>query len=1692
MTTLEKLFVQILESNKRTIEQVKNHTQLFDQHLASLCLLQDLNPPSWLLPSHPNQLNKEELISELLLPRPRPANPFSSSYHSQCRNHVVTNDSTREFPTASCTEVGASHNGTNPGDRLFSLPTLPDDDDTRCTTNGVAELDPSVTSPVECADARMIDNTYDGVSALDSGLPSPPDCGDARKLDNTCNGVAASDPTVTSPPDRGDARVFDSSADHNRSLVKIQRSKSRQRDLQLRNSSKVRKTKLSDEDNDGHGRYNNQRIGSGINSLQYDHVDDLVLDKPVDVDNGGCAEEEHAKVAKGGGKEDIHIFHGEALGSGNSTQQASSIKVDCIKYTEVLIEQPNNCNEIPEMVDHSVPATESFKAEEANMAECRNTETNGIVCSDKITRGRSSSQPSTLKKTLGAGNSSCIAEKPEKSLDKLSSKQPSSRSELLKLMDSPSAVSYERHRFEAKTSNKHVNDKGSDSYDGRITRSKSSSQQSNCVNKHLDIDCFVRDSTGVKDNTRECLNDGAASNAYCDRIRSSSSIQKLNNVKEFSEVDNSSDMMRDDNNTIVESLGKSSQPPQVSSVGHKFNFQAPSRTQPNVLPCTETVTCVTDKDCHGPAQVHSVTSKCNSENARCGMQVLDLRSLSEYAELVNPKQLNFDDLEDNSLLKTCDPASEYIQEDIEKRVSPLQSTDVMNKLTSVGYQEMHNLSTEKQLLEEHELSRKSCKESSEFPMMSDAVLVKESTMYYMHQQTDPCIYQNHEADSGSWPQHKRIKIGGQHTKAVSSFPNLKRKPYQPTDTYGKGNSAPLDVKCPVEDMHCSVENKKIEESEVSLSKLHVDEVQISLEGINRSACNPSPLMPEQQGTSSISNLKRLAVGVSQSCLSEKGEVTDSVSTVFGEIEKDSADENRVTWEYTSEENQVTGEYTAEENQVTGEYTAVENLVTNECTAEKNRYRVAGKYTAAENQIAGENPAEEILVTKDYTAEKKEDRVAGEYTAAENRVAAETTAEEILVTKECTAEKNQNRVAGENTAEEILVTEEYKAEKNQVAEEYIAEENLVSGECNEEENRVLSQLEGELEFDDAEILNYTEHAMQEIKYHFEGNDNLPYSSSGSPMCQPVIGNDQNMPEFEGFFMGTDEDQPCTSKGVNFDNWDLESLFKSTCLHTPLSHFSATYRLNEALILNQSIPKGLLEEIEMRNTLNMHGDGSEQLGGSYSFLDEEIDTDRHAISLPLSSNQSACDITKPYMSPVAKFWDGIPLKSGSSGKRVSSVSELPCINEENETADDVPDILLEGTGAELVVDSVKREPLADISKNLTHLLSVYETEMCDDRGSLASMKTQVSFSGTCDRAKTKLGNKSCKKRRITRKDNENNKLSLGRDDIKGGKGSLQNTFSRPKLSGKASFRNGPSVSEKETRANNIVSNITSFIPFVQQKQAAAAAVITGKRDIKVKALEAAETAKRNAEKKENERMLRKEAMKAGRAKAEENLRQLELEKKKKEEERKKKEADMAAKKRQRGEDEKERKIKRMRVEEAKRLQLAHDKKSHVEKEDEKAHKRKESKARLGKLEKIQRPKEDKNLQMVPQTEPKTSKAPMTDMINTSVIPEGHKALNDFGENLKIMESIRKTNESTSPMSCITREQSYEISPYKGSDDEDEYEEDDIRKNKFIPSWASKRRGTTVDLSQQRIDPKSIFPPESFGRLAEVLLPRRLQRK
>ncbi|KAF2288949.1 hypothetical protein GH714_022993 [Hevea brasiliensis] len=1179
------------------------------------------------------------------------------------------------LPNASCTEVHASNIGTDAGDGMSILSLFPTAD-AQCTFNGVPEPDCSVTSPQVCVDARISDNC----------------------------------------------------SDHSQSLVKIQRSKSRQRALELRSSAKATKSHSCDENNAT--IYTSQGIGSGINSIQLDHVDELELVKPVDTNTEDC-EEAGAKIDDDGLK----------------------------KCMNESTEKP--VNELPEQVKPSVLPKANCKTEEANVVDCRGNEMINNVVSDRITRSRSSiSQASTSKEPALQMNNNVVSDSSSsfadedgvhrESVDK-SAKHPNSVRELLKLVKPSSAISCGSYgSSKAKARDKLIKDKGSSISVGRITRSRSSSRQTNCVNECLEIDNSSRNgkedgvskpkqlfnhddglrdfvnpigitykSPGLKAKVRNCQNVDASSDTCCHRITSSSSTD-VRNISEFPKVDLCSDVIKDGDGILAQSFGKSSKLPQQSSfVEGRINLQVLSISQPNVVPCTDRIPADTVIDYDGLVLARSVLSEYNSDGGRCGVEVLELRPPSECVMPVKPKQLNFDNVEQSSLLETSSPAVE-------------------NK------QEKPNPSIEMPLLEQ-EFSikeEKPWKVSSEAHMKDSADLVDESTVYPVQQKMDVFISQNQNADScimGSWPRHKRRKIEGQVTDAFSASPILK---------VGDAVQSVVE-RSPLKDVHWNMEHQKTEEYEVSSSKLPVEEIEISSEGRGRSASTAFNLMLEQ-GAPSVSSLEKLA----------------------GE--------------------KVTGQHTAEE-------------------------------------------------------------------------------------------------------------------------------------------KVLFQLEDKLEVGGAEVLNYTEDTMT---HHLDRKD-LSYCSSGSH-SQSVICTDQIMPDFEGFVMETDNEQPCTSKEViYFDKLDipptglghasvLERLCKSTCLDTSISRFSATYKLHEALNLYQSIPNGLLESIELRSTLHMNGD-NEQL--------------------------------------VGKLWDGIPPKSSSSGKRVSSIPELPCISEESEITEGVIDIFLEVVGPEVMISSVTREPPADITKNSNPLVSVCEAEINDDRHSFASLNTEFSFSGTCDRARQKLGNQNKNKRRFTSEDKENQNLPLEGDGLKRGNGSLHGRFSKLKLSGKTDLVKGGlglSEKEKESKCTNIVSNVASFIPFVQQKQAAAVITVYLKR-----------------------------------------------------------------------------------LQHLGHCFIVYDVDSS---KDGRANERKESKCRLGKHEEIEKAEEGHNLQTMPDTEPTTTKVSTIDTINASIIPEDSEALSNCGDNSKVMGYICK--ESVSLLSNVSQEQSYEISPYKVSDDEDEEEDDNIPNSKFVP--------------------------------------------
>ncbi|XP_009784551.1 uncharacterized protein [Nicotiana sylvestris] len=629
-----------------------------------------------------------------------------------------------------------------------------------------------------------------------------------------------------------------------------------------------------------------------------------------------------------------------------------------------------------------------------------------------------------------------------------------------------------------------------------------------------------------------------------------------------------------------------------------------------------------------------------------------------------------------------------------------------------------------------------------------------------------------------------------------------------------------------------------------------------------------------------------------------------------------------------------------------------------------------------------------------------------------------------------------------------------------------------------------------------------------------------SSSPQNKDLDITDADQSKPVLEGFIIDAstaDGEMDIAQFGISYDNLNfpsttiqrasiLERICKSASANTPLSHLTSAFGLHHTQNLYQSLPNGLLEHLDLRSTLFPEEGVNKQLRASYSCVDEVNDS---KLEIPCSDYQSSyqCQFGgrsgSQYQSPVGKFWERISSHSTSSEKRLSSNPELTCFpieedpnsSEENEAADEVAGKICDEFDSTVVNSHVKRLPLADVTDSyLNPPASISEAERSHARGSLDSLKTDASCTGHHNKAKRKLGSsfKNMSGAKVKQS------FLMGAKGIKQGKESLRRS-SRQKLSSKSSFKSErQNLSEKGARQNNIVSNVTSFIPLVQQKQAAA--VCTVKRDIKVKALEAAEAAKRLEEKKENERKMRKEAMKHERARLEqENSKQLELHKKKKEEEKKKKEADAITRKRLREEEEKnDKEKKRKRVEEARRQQREHEDKTHAKRAekgkgiltiDEKMTDKKKCNSDV---EKCQTEKERVGKTFKKQeTEPKPVEPVRNDSFQATTPPGKCHVSDNSTDHEKVTCVLGKPDANTECVAKKSQEKSYEISPYQCSDDEDD-EDEDLPIRKFVPSWSSKLSVANALPLQQTIDPDSIFPPESFCSMDEVLVPRKLQKR
>ncbi|XP_068636374.1 uncharacterized protein [Aristolochia californica] len=452
----------------------------------------------------------------------------------------------------------------------------------------------------------------------------------------------------------------------------------------------------------------------------------------------------------------------------------------------------------------------------------------------------------------------------------------------------------------------------------------------------------------------------------------------------------------------------------------------------------------------------------------------------------------------------------------------------------------------------------------------------------------------------------------------------------------------------------------------------------------------------------------------------------------------------------------------------------------------------------------------------------------------------------------------------------------------------------------------------------------------------------YCSTSSTYAEDLeIGANETLPELEGFSISVSPECELplvTGDGNGVDNLGLpcikkdlaalEQVYKSTSLPVLLSCPSPVHSMMD---IKYSLPTVLLQQMNLKHFIPLNGTDEKQFGGSE-------DNSLSDVGCSIGVEYGGCLLGKSYSftPPVGKFSS---TSTGSSlGKNWTLNKELTCfridedlcINEENEVRE-VVDASENVLSSRELYTSHKRDVLADVTSECYNSISL----VCDagkilDRSSLASENTDISH-------RTQSGNRGlencCWDQQIKNDYKENCGYSMDGYKARKTSGSIRNRSDRPKVSRKVSeAKGGQSFIDKASKPKNLVSNISSFVPLVQQKQQPPA-ILTGKRDIKVKALEAAEAAKRLEEEKENARKIRKEAVKLEREKLEqENMRLLELKQKNREEERKKKEADIAARKRQREEEERKGKERKRRcIEEARKQQQEREEKLRAEKEE-----------------------------------------------------------------------------------------------------------------------------------------------------------------
>lgn len=1551
--------MQIFDRTKRIIDQARHECYLWEHHLLPKFILNGIPPPPWLcnsslhsFPSDPKDSNKDDTVSGILS-QTQFGIPFPVHHCSLYKNlDVVTDDV--QYPIGLCNDVHAYKKDHDVGDRLSNLPDC-SVNNAGCASSGPPEFDSGAISPQHQIEPRVSEIFHD--------------------------------PAV--------------------SLAKMQRSRSRQKAMELRNSAKAAK-RLS-----GDGNNAATATGSASSSLQEDHAKELGLVNEFHPNLQSCLMEEMGREGCQNQIDHRSNYSGRITRSKSSSQKLNSLSVGSSSVEKEDGPPLNDMNEVMELVNRHSFINGSCGVREANTLECPTKEVGSSVDDKRLTKPRTSSLAEHSSELLNLNNTSDR----HKGVEVSDLKQPCSHAVLTDISKTSNCNNgswrrtvkdgdFCQNKQESNIQSRlklHGNScpsPGDDFFttDGSVKSIDQSLQSSRpLVLKNLQDPPvnFVGSFSSQKEphicaaKTKEHLSRSGSGKAY---LTKNSKLSKSPNSNS-----------REQNATCSESAGKKSLNVQPTELDARRLSSSPKHSE-------------LDKEISkNSAEKENIAEVAASRNTRAVTSCVKEGSL---------RPVIFSNLDSGSLLAE----SRHIKTAVVEKDLDVQENIATGANPSDNAEHSSAATVAKVLVDFDGLVEKdpSCLGSrltAVNPKVGEDVSVLRLPSDFVMSVVPKKLVFDEGEETGRDGISSPDLIVGRQIVSLEKEPVPLSEPLKLLDDETQEViTDSFSEAVPENGMHKHTDESVTNFTVRFPSGAPTDEVNVDL---------------AQQAPNTIAS-------------GQNGELLRQTLLSNGKVTSFSADIHNFPSSTERFINDVEDSCSPPKKRKIEIETKI-FLPDSTHVLEKLVDSIDQK--PASGTLSNEEDNPETVIEVQHLASDHEDDIRHEHASNSPTDVMEDTVE---------SQKLEGSSCEMRTEKLLLDGSGRSSETPMLAEVNPIRFSIDSMRFTMDEKAGSLHLQVNSGQDSAELVTCVERSTSSRRI-FRGIDTeLSDDLSVSPGIRDLdlIDTGEALPEFEGFIMQTDNGQPCTAQDqMELENMNLPS---NSVDYSSLGRSS----FKRSPYLYESVPNRLLEGYGLSSSLP---------------LNDESPT-AHSDYLPNCNGQ--------YTSSVQSLWDKINLNFSSSGKRKSLKSELPCISEENENVDEIGGTFREGNGSEGMTGSITRGPLAQTVDNANPSKSVLEdalTSGCED-----FLSTEFNLGWTHSKVKKKLDKQDGNRARFTSKGKEN-QSSVGANGAKRNSESVRKRSSRPKLSGKdSSMKQRPTYSGGKTTYKNIVSNVTSFIPLVQQKQAAA--VITGKRDIKVKALEAAEAAKRIAEKKENERKIKKEALRLERERLEQqNLRQMELQKKKKEEERKKKEAEMAAKKRQReNEEKKEKERKRKRFNDMKQQEHG---KIHAKIEEIKIQRRATGEE-VHESRKIMDERNNyNNLQLQKNSECDAEKIsetkPLT--IRDSTIKTKESCL-DNSESVNycankgkatMVDLIKAPEDNDLIIGNSFQEQSYEMSPYK-SDDEDE---DDVPNNKFIPSWASKH-SLFLMVSSQKMDPERIFSQKTFCNIAKVLLPRKLQ--